>query len=237
MGDMCIMHARWATCGNKKNQDQAHPFEIKRDGRTKLFGAHNGIIWNADESAKANGRKYTVDSKELFELMADGDVDGIQDLDGYGVITYFIPGSNHINMIRLSEHSEIVVVSLKTGGLAWASTWDILSDALDFAELEAEYDFQVPDIGRVYQIRESGVYKTSVEGIMFEAKKEPESWEAKLIAQWEAEQKEKEELEEAYRDYLRNSEEDRPPMFDAALHTSWERDEDEEYPSIAATWR
>ncbi len=244
LGDMCIMHARWATCGSKKAQDQAHPFEIKRDGRTKLFGAHNGCIWNAEDSAKANGRgaSYTVDSKELFELMADGDIEGIQDLDGYGVITWFVPGTNYINMVRLSGHSEIVLVSLKSGGIAWASTWDILSDALDFADLEADYDYQVPDIGRIYQIRDTGVYKTQVDGIQFESKmpeEEPQSWESKLIAQWEAEQEEKEKLEEAYRDLLECSDDrDVPPMFDAALRTSWERDEEEyEYPSIAAMYR
>ncbi len=241
LGDMSIMHARWATCGDKKMQDQAHPFEIKREGKTKLFGAHNGCIWNAEESASINERDFSVDSKELFELMADGDIDGIQDLDGYGVITWFVPGANHINMVRLSGHSEIVVVSLKSGGIAWASTWAILQDALEFAHLEADYEFAVPDIGRIYQFRDGGVYKTQVEGIQFEARmpeEEPESWESKLIAQWQTEEDEKEELEAAYRDMMECQKEDRPPMFDAALQTSWERDEEEhEYPSIAAMYR
>jgi len=252
-GDMAMMHARWATCGDKKAQDQAHPFEIKREGRTKLFGMHNGCIWNAKESATANGRRFSVDSCELFELMADGDVEGIQDLDGYGVITWFVPGTNYVNMVRLSSHSEIVVVSLKTGGIAWASTWEILQDALEFAELEADYDFQVPDVGRIYQFRDGGVYKTQVDGIQFESRmpeEAPESWESALIAQWEKEQEEKDKLEEAYLDMLRNSNQDDPfeepekaPMFDAALRTSWERDQDEyedrhpEYPSIAAMYR
>lgn len=247
MGDMGIMHARWATCGNKKSQDQAHPFEIKREGETKLFGMHNGCIWNAKKSAKANGREksYNVDSKELFELMADGDIEGIQELDGYGVITWYVPGSNYINLVRLSKHSDICVVSLKGGGMAWASTWSILSDALDFAELEADLDFQIPDIGRIYQIRDTGVYKTNVEGVLFESKlpdeEAPESWESELIARWEKEQEE-EDKQEMYRELMMQAtgEDDRdsPPMFDAALRTSWERDEDEqEYPSIAAMYR
>ncbi len=251
LGDMCIMHARWATCGNKKSQDQAHPFEIKRKGQTLLFGAHNGVIYNARDSAKKNNREasYTVDSKELFELLADGDLEGITKLDGYGVITWYEPGSNHVKMIRLSSHSEIVVVSLKTGGIAWASTWDILQDALEFAELEAEYDFAVPDIGRIYQFRDTGVYKTSAEGIMFDSalpnSDSPEDWEAKLMAQWEEEQEEKDRLEEAYFALLdaANLDDDpseAPRMFDEALRTSWERDEEEferEYPSIAAVFR
>lgn len=252
MGDMAIMHARWATCGSKTAQDQAHPFEIKRDGQTKLYGAHNGCIWNAKESAKVNGRVFSVDSKELFELMADGDVDGIQELDGYGVITWYVPGTNYINLVRLSDHSEICVVSLKSGGIAWASTWSILSDALEFAELEADSEISVPEIGRIYQLRDRGVFRSDVDGIKFESKgleEAPESWEVKLIASWEAEEEEKENLYWELMNAKDGDDDDRdvPPMFDSKLQTSWERDmerdieiEDETagpYPSIAAMYR
>ena len=225
-GDMAILHSRWATCGNKNAQDQAHPYAIRRNGEVKLIGAQNGQIWNAEESAKFHNRPYDVDSRELFELMADGNVEGIQDLDGYGVINWFVPGTNYISLVRLSSHSEICVCSLKQGGIAWASTWDILRDALEYAELEADYEYNISEVGRVYHIRDSGVYRTPTTGISFDAKQLPESvpetWEKEL---W-AKQQEQAELEEVYRDMMMAKWGDDKPMFDEHLYTTWEREKE-----------
>ncbi len=237
-GEIVMMHARWATCGDKREQDQAHPFEIRRDHKTVLWGAHNGCIWNADDSAKANGRKYTVDSKELFHLLADGDVRGINDLDGYGVITWYRPGDNHVNMVRLSEQSEICVVQVEGGGIAWASTWAILGDALEYANLKAEFEFRLDEVGRVYQMSAGGVVGSSVTGIKFESNKpfwtEPDSWESEMIAKMMAENDE---------DEAESGDRDRMPAVDEHLRSRWERDDSDydddevkQYPSMADAW-
>ncbi len=198
------------------------------------------MIYDAKESALANGRDFTVDSKEIFELMVDGDIEAIQNLSGYGVLTWYVPGAEHIGMVRLSDHSDICVVGLQAGGVAWASTWSILRDALEFAEIEAECEYAVPDIGRVYQFRDNGVYRTPVTGIKFDppvVSDTPEDWEVKLMKAWAAEDEAKKEYEELLMGLEEESRADFPPM-DYALRTSWEKDEEEyEYPSIAGTYK
>lgn len=165
-GDMCLMHARFSTCGNRDNPDNAHPFAIRRNGRVVMWGAHNGMIPDAWESAKRHGRNINVDSQEIFELLADQEYEAIQKMSGYGVITWIDADNKHyINLTRLSKDSDICVVSIKGGGIIWASTWKILSAALKFAELEAEYQFDVSDVGRVYQLRANGVFQTNIENI------------------------------------------------------------------------
>src|SRR5271157_6594912 len=41
--DVLVMHSRWATCGERDQVLQAHPFTIKRRGKNVLYGLHNGI--------------------------------------------------------------------------------------------------------------------------------------------------------------------------------------------------
>lgn len=157
-GDICLMHARLATCGERENPSQAHPFAIKRWGRTVLWGAHNGMIYDADDSAKANGRSYSVDSKELFELLADGEHIKIQELTGYGVATWIEAGSRHVNLSKLSDDGEIVVAKVHGGGTVWASTWPILKRATDFAGIKVKSTYKIEEVGRVYEIHTHGVH-------------------------------------------------------------------------------
>src|ERR1041385_4847308 len=116
-GRASMMHARFATCG-KKVVSEAHPFAIKRNNRTALYGCHNGIVYTANESAKRNNRTIVVDSEEIFHLLADNDLDGIRKLEGYGVVTWIDPKDPMtINALRLSDNSDIYVVRLESGGI------------------------------------------------------------------------------------------------------------------------
>lgn len=162
-----MMHARLATCGNREDVRQAHPYTIRRNGKTILWGAHNGQIWDAEDSAAYNGREYTVDSRELFELLADNDLAAIQRLNGYGVITWMTPHSPTVKLSRLSDHSEIVVARLAEGGIAWASTHAILANACEDVGLEISGLFDLDEIGRVYEIYGKGVIATKRDGIRF----------------------------------------------------------------------
>lgn len=166
-GNITMMHARFATCGNKDDVRQAHPYTIRRNGRTVLWGAHNGQIWNAAASARAHNRPYTVDSRELFELLADDELEAIRGLDGYGVITWMTPNSPTVKLARLADHSEIVVGRLAEGGVAWASTYAILSDAAEFAGMTIKSTFKLDEIGRVYEIHPHGVIITDRDGVKF----------------------------------------------------------------------
>lgn len=157
-GDITMMHARFATSGSASDVNNAHPFLIRRKGSTVLYGAHNGVIYDARDSARKHRRSFTVDSKELFELIADNE--RIDDLTGYGVITWMVPGAREVYLSRLTDQSEIVIGKLTGGGVVWASTRKILHDALDLAELKLQYEYDVKDIGRVYIIRPDGLFYT-----------------------------------------------------------------------------
>jgi hypothetical protein len=162
-GHICMMHARWATCGNREDPMNAHPFAIRRGGRVVMWGAHNGMVPDAFASAKAHGREVAVDSQEIFELLADKDYEGIRSLAGYGVATWIdTDHRDRVHLCRLSSNSDICVVSVKGGGLVWASTWKILKDALAVADLEVEREFKIDEIGRVYRLSADGVRKTKL---------------------------------------------------------------------------
>lgn len=155
-GESLLQHARYATTAARTVRD-AHPFTIKRDGRTVLHGMHNGIIYDADTSAKKHGRPYTVDSKELFELLADGDYEGIGDLHGYGVIMWVRADSpDRIYVCRLSEDSDFEVANMKGGGLVWASTLKILNGGLAVTGLEIEQLWDV-EVGIVHSIHDGEI--------------------------------------------------------------------------------
>ncbi len=166
VGDICMMHSRYATCGDKNLASNAHPFAIKRGGRVRLWGAHNGAVPDSWDSAKKNGRTISVDSEEIFNLLADKDYKGIQDMAGYGVITWI--DSDHrdyVNLARLSESSEICAASIKGGGVVWASTQKILERGLQTSDLEIDNNYQLDKIGQVYQIRSEGIFYTDITGV------------------------------------------------------------------------
>lgn len=165
-GDACMMHARFATCGNKENVEEAHPYAIRRHNKIVLWGCHNGTLPSAWESAKKNDRKIAVDSQEIFELLADKDYEGIRELRGYGVITWIEPEHrDRINVVKLSNSGDIEIVKLEEGGIVWASTYYILKEAVKLAGLTIKGSFKDIEVGRVYQIAADGLYKTDLDGL------------------------------------------------------------------------
>lgn len=163
--DMCLMHARFATCGIKHAVEQAHPFAIRREGKVALWGVHNGVIFDAWDSAKWHGRKIEVDSQELFELIADEEFDTLKQLEGYGIAIWIDANKNHINLARLSNWSEICVVGVQGGGIVWGSTWSIVADALEEAELHADFEYKLDEIGQVYHITPEKVQCSNTKGV------------------------------------------------------------------------
>jgi predicted glutamine amidotransferase len=163
---LTMMHSRWATCG-KNTVDEAHPFAVKRGGRIVLYGAHNGRVYNGYQSARKHGRDIAVDSQEIFELLADNDYDGIRNLEGYGVITWInTKDPDKINLLRLSEDSEIYVVETKDRKVVYGSTPVIVHSALKSAGLEHK-DWFIINVGTVYSLRNNGVYLTNTTGVIF----------------------------------------------------------------------
>lgn len=165
-GRVCMMHARYATCGNH-DISEAHPFAIKRKGKIKLYGMHNGMVYNSEESAKKNHRKISVDSEEIFELLADEDWEGIKALEGYGVITWVYPEKpGRIYLLRLSHSSEIFVAETKNGYFVYGSTEDIVKEALKYAGLKFKAEYEI-EVGKVYRLDEEQIWETNRKDIKF----------------------------------------------------------------------
>ncbi len=165
-GEVCMMHSRFATMGTKDDVNNAHPFIVRREGKAVLYGAHNGMLSGTWTSAREHGRNHTVDSREMLELLGDDDHAAIGKLTGYGVVTWITPESGAVYMVRLSDQSDIHIVNLAEGGIAWASTWSILGAALKEAGLTPVNTFLVPEIGQVYAMRADGTFTTPTTGLV-----------------------------------------------------------------------
>lgn len=145
--ESCMMHSR----GPMSRVDtDVHPFPITRNGQVVLWGAHNGMFDDAWKSAKDNGRDITVDSQELFELLADGRVDDLSRMRGWGVITWVTSDDlNTIKLCRMNVSSELVAANLEEGGVVYASTKSILDFGVKTAELTVREMIPM-EIGRTY---------------------------------------------------------------------------------------
>jgi len=180
LGQTVMMHARHATCRNKGIED-AHPFEIKRDGKSVLWGMHNGVIYNADESAKAHGREMTVDSRELLELLADNEGEKIKKLSGYGVVAWIRSNEPHrmymarmtatadMCMARVKDPTMALVEHTEYNGTIFASTKEILKYAASLAGVElAEEPFELKNHVVYYVDHDGGAFMRDDEKVEIE---------------------------------------------------------------------
>lgn len=178
-GHSVMMHTRYATTGKRDEVENAHPFAVKRktlDGeeKTVLYGCHNGMIHGAWDSAKKNGREYTVDSREFFELLADQAYETIRALSGYGVVTFIRPEDRAVRVLRLTRNSDFHAVNLVGGGVVWASTPEILKDALEYVKLTQDAVLSVSKaedatIGRVFRLSGTEAVETKLDNIQLSA--------------------------------------------------------------------
>lgn len=135
-----MLHARFATCGADVAA-HAHPFAIRREGEIKLFGMHNGTFNNHEAVGKKRGRKTDVDSEELFQLLADGDYDGVRELSGYGTAVWVDKDDpSRVRLVRLSETADLEIIKIKGAGagFVFGSTFQIIRAGLEAAGLESE---------------------------------------------------------------------------------------------------
>jgi len=158
-GDMCMMHSRgpWTSVDT-----DAHPFPVSRDGKIVLWGAHNGELDQAWESARHHNRDITVDSMELFELIADAQYNQLNTMYGWGVAEWVEASSpRQVKLACISDYADLVAVSLVGGGAAWASTMDILKIGLTNAGLSIKEHYPIlGNTGRVFVANEEGIFPT-----------------------------------------------------------------------------
>jgi hypothetical protein len=117
------------------------------------------MIEGTEASSRAHGRRHTVDSLEVYELLADGE--SISDLSGYGTLTWIDTSApNEVRMVRLTSDGPLAVARTLAGGCVWASTDNILSTALATAGVDASTRYRI-DVGTVYVARADGLYETT----------------------------------------------------------------------------
>ena len=126
-----IGHVRLATQGSIKVQN-AHPFNIGR-----VTGAHNGIIYNYNQVAKQLGKDIPdVDSQVLFQsLNKNSKANAFKEIDGDFAITWVKDSNKQIHLARESGRPMVVAYWKKARTLLWASTKNILLDAMTRAGL------------------------------------------------------------------------------------------------------
>lgn len=160
--ETCMMHSRGPI---SRVATDVHPFPIERDGAVVLWGAHNGMFDDAWASARNNDREITVDSQEVFHLMAEGKTNLLPTMRGWGVITWVESANlNEIKISRLTEDSDLVAASLKDGGVVYASTSKIAAFACKHAELEIEEWLHMEKVGVIYTVSNGVVTCTEQPG-------------------------------------------------------------------------
>ena len=177
---LVAMHSRWATCGRKIEQ-HAQPFKVQRQRKTVLWGMHNGVISNASHSAHRHKREYTVDSLEMFELLADNQLEKIARLNGYGAVAYVLgEDMKHIRLCRMSDSANMCVArSLSGNSTIYASSPDILENAAEHAGIEIEKPWEL-ETGKVYVIDSRGKLSVTEEVLLIGVDPPKRAWTRKL---------------------------------------------------------
>ena len=124
-------HVRLATTGSIKVEN-AHPFNIG-----SVTGVHNGIIHNYNQVSKELGKDTPdVDSQVLFQSLNKREMSkAFEDIDGDFAITWVKDSNSKVHLARESGRPMVVAYWKKARVLLWASTRDILLDAMTRAGL------------------------------------------------------------------------------------------------------
>lgn len=109
-----IGHNRWATSGNKDDDDGAHPF-IHGD----IVGVHNGSLRN--QSLLDDHKDFKVDSDNLFYHMSKHGLDEtIKKTNGAFALVWYDRSDNSLNFVRNDERP-LAIGKLSNGSWVWAS--------------------------------------------------------------------------------------------------------------------
>tara|TARA_R110002012_G_scaffold5629_8_gene25419 strand:- start:218 stop:1246 length:1029 start_codon:yes stop_codon:yes gene_type:complete len=119
-------HVRLATTG-VVNVENAHPFNIG-----SVTGVHNGIIHNYNQVSKSLGKDTpSVDSQVLFQSLNKREMSkAFEDIDGDFAITWVKDSNRKVHLARESGRPMVTAYWKKARVLLWASTREIMLDAM-----------------------------------------------------------------------------------------------------------
>ena len=119
-------HVRLATTGDVKLEN-AHPFNIG-----DVTGVHNGIIHNYNYVASSMGKPSPdVDSQVLFQSLNRNEMSkAFEDINGDFAITWVKDSNKKVHLARESGRPMVVSYWKKARVLFWASTRDIMEEAM-----------------------------------------------------------------------------------------------------------
>lgn len=143
-----ILHTRFATKGDPANPMNNHPIATG-----SVVGTHNGTLdrGHDDDLFDMLGceRHGEVDSEALFALIAHGELDAVSAMElmrGRIAIAWFDTRDSEptLHLARL-HGSPLAVGQTKNGSFMYASTMDILEDAVAHAGVELAWKQVIPE--------------------------------------------------------------------------------------------
>lgn len=151
-------HTRYATHGDAKNLDHAHPFTLNG-----IFLSHNGVLSNHRELNTKYGRNHDVDSQHLLSHLVEGK--NFDEIEGYGVITFVNTESPMaVNLVKLRDRGDLHIAKTEHG-VIWASTKKAITDALEYADIELEFFYEVTP-GKLYEASGGGLFVLKTEQVL-----------------------------------------------------------------------
>ena len=143
-----ILHTRYATQGDPANPMNNHPIATG-----SVVGTHNGTLDDGhdDDLFDMLGceRHGEVDSEALFALIAHGELDAVSAMElmrGRIALAWFDTRDSEptLHLARL-HGSPLAIGQTKNGSFMYASTMDILEDAVAHADVELAWKQVVPE--------------------------------------------------------------------------------------------
>lgn len=165
-----ILHTRFSTHGSERNNENNHPVMSSNE---KILLTHNGVVMNhqsiknilVDEDKVKSVPE--VDTFAIAEIIATTGVDALDWLNGYAAIAWLDSDTSDIIHLARPQDSPVNFTWLEDGSFVYASTADLLFDALgDLGLVSANGQWEAHQMkeGEYYQLRAGGIIKVGKAG-------------------------------------------------------------------------
>jgi hypothetical protein len=159
-----ILHTRAATHGKASENENNHPIQ-SQNGNVRLV--HNGVIWNHEDVRtyfdKATQKALPdVDSSVIAEVIDQYGLEQTEIIEGDAAVAWFDAETGSTIHLARFQNSPVVYTTLADGSFVFASTAQILGNALK--ELGIPFIGQYPE---VFSKMDESEYFQIVDGEVF----------------------------------------------------------------------